>query len=210
MFQIKKYILGPIQNNTYLLNTIESQECVIIDPAIGSRTLVKDITRNNLTLIQIWITHAHFDHVGGIQEIENSFSNQIPVCLHPLEIPLWQEGGGGKEFGVEMNLSPYPPIITLMDQSEIKLGENNFRVLHTPGHTPGHITFYCPNQNVAFCGDLIFNKSIGRSDFKGGNYEHLIKSIHEKIMTMPEETRLFCGHGPETTVGNEKKENPFL
>lgn len=210
MLQIKNYILGPFQNNTYLLSETNTHECIIIDPAIGSRILAIEIANVHLELSQIWITHAHFDHVGGIHEIEDPFSYAIPVFIHPLEIPLWKDGGGSKGLGFDIDLDPFPPIRSLADCMAMKMGEYSFQALHTPGHTPGHIAFYCSKQNMMFCGDLIFKNSIGRTDLKGGNQGQIIKSIREKILSLPDETRLLCGHGPETTVGNERKENPFL
>lgn len=209
MLQIKKYIFGPFQNNTYLLSLVESGECVIIDPAVGSQILLEEIKNNHLALSQIWITHVHFDHVAGIQKIVDSCNTDISIFLHPLELNLWKQGGGAKEFGIDIDLGPviFTPI---SDKQVMILGKNRFVVLHTPGHTPGHVVFYCEQQNVAFCGDLIFRNSIGRTDLKGGNFIEIVNSIKTRILTMPDEIRLLSGHGPETTVGQEKQENPFL
>jgi hydroxyacylglutathione hydrolase len=207
--QIKKLVLGPFQNNSYLISSSESGECVVIDPAIGSQILIDDIRKDNLKLSQIWITHAHFDHIAGVQKIVNDFGHAIPIYIHPLELQLWEEGGGAKELGIEIDLNP-AKTIPLSDNQVINLGKDHFKILHTPGHTSGHVVFYCAQENVAFCGDLIFRNSIGRTDLKGGNYEQILTSIKTRIFTMPDETRLLSGHGPETTVGQEKKENPFL
>jgi hydroxyacylglutathione hydrolase len=207
--QIKKLVLGPFQNNSYLISSSESGECVVIDPAIGSQILIDDIRKDNLKLSQIWITHAHFDHIAGVQKIVNEFGQAISIYIHPLDLQLWEEGGGAKELGIEIDLNP-AKTIPLSDNQVINLGKDHFKILHTPGHTSGHVVFYCAQENVAFCGDLIFRNSIGRTDLKGGNYEQILTSIKTRIFTMPDETRLLSGHGPETTVGQEKKENPFL
>lgn len=207
--QIKKLVLGPFQNNSYLISSSESGECVVIDPAIGSQILIDDIRKDNLKLSQIWITHAHFDHIAGVQKIVNEFGQAISIYIHPLDLQLWEEGGGAKELGIEIDLNP-AKTIPLSDNQVINLGKDHFKILHTPGHTSGHVVFYCAQENVAFCGDLIFRNSIGRTDLKGGNYEQILTSIKTRIFTMPDETRLLSGHGPETTVGQEKRENPYL
>lgn len=210
MLQINKYILGPFQNNTYLLYDSSTKDCVIIDPAIDSKLLMNEIAEYELNLNQIWITHAHFDHIGGIHEIINSYQGQISIFIHPLEIPTWQKGGGAKELGFNLDLNPIPHWYPLSEKTELLLGSYKFYVLSTPGHTQGHVVFYCQEQNVVFCGDLIFQNSIGRTDLTGGDQEQIIKSIREKILILPDETKLLCGHGPDTMVGLERQENPYL
>jgi hydroxyacylglutathione hydrolase len=207
--QIKKLVLGPFQNNSYLISSSESGECVVIDPAIGSQILIDEIRKDILKLSQIWITHAHFDHIAGVQKIVNDFGHAIPIYIHPLELQLWEEGGGAKELGIEIDLSP-AKTTPLSDNQIINFGKYHFKILHTPGHTSGHVVFYCAQENVAFCGDLIFRNSIGRTDLKGGNYGQILTSIKTRIFIMSDETRLLSGHGPETTVEQEKRENPFL
>jgi hydroxyacylglutathione hydrolase len=207
--QIKTYILGPLQNNTYLLIDKLSGDSVIIDPAIGSQVIIDDLRKNQLTLKQIWITHAHFDHIGGVERLTRDFIPPIPVFMHPNDIPLWEEGGGAREFGFDFNLGPSPST-PLMDNQILRIESSQFNVLFTPGHSPGHVVFYNKNENLAFCGDLLFRHGIGRSDFKGGNYDQLIASIKHRIFILPDNTRLLSGHGAETTVGEEKRENPFL
>ena len=129
--------------------------------------------------------------------------------MHPNDYSFWEEGGGARELGFDLNLGPLPSI-PLIDNQILKIGSSQFKVLLTPGHTPGHVVFYNEKEGIVFCGDLLFRHGIGRSDFKGGNYEHLISSIKNRIFILPDKTRLLSGHGAETTVGEEKKENPFL
>jgi hydroxyacylglutathione hydrolase len=207
--QIKTYILGPLQNNTYLVIDKTSGNSVIIDPAIGSQVIIDDLKKSQLTLKQIWITHAHFDHIGGVERITRIYDPPIPVCMHPNDNPFWEEGGGARELGFDLNVGPLPST-PLMDNQILKVGSSQFSVLLTPGHTPGHVVFYNKKENLVFCGDLLFRHGIGRSDFKGGNYEQLITSIKNRIFILPDNTRLLSGHGVETTVGEEKRENPFL
>ena len=207
--QIQKFTLGPFQNNSYLVSSMETRECVIIDPAIGSRAILDEILNQQYELTQIWITHAHFDHIGGVQEITKKRPAGVPVYIHSLDIQLWQDGGGTKEFGLEVDQNPLPSRI-IKEAHELKIDECRFQILHTPGHTQGHVTIYNAEESAAFCGDLIFQNSIGRTDFQGGDAEQIISSIRNKILTLPDDTRLLSGHGPETTVGQERINNPFL
>jgi glyoxylase-like metal-dependent hydrolase (beta-lactamase superfamily II) len=131
------------------------------------------------------------------------------VALHPNDHVLWRAGGGGTLFGFDIDPGP-EPTIDLVHGQILKLGSYEFEVRFTPGHTTGHCVLYVPSEKVCFCGDLIFNSSVGRTDLPGGNWETLVKSIREQIFTMPDDTRLLSGHGPETTVGDEKRNNPFV
>jgi glyoxylase-like metal-dependent hydrolase (beta-lactamase superfamily II) len=132
-----------------------------------------------------------------------------PVALHPRDYGLWRVKGGAAMFGIEIEPCP-EPTVDLSQFVRLHLGEEEFEVRHAPGHTPGHVVFYCAQESVAFCGDVIFQGSIGRTDLPGGNYDTLIESIHSQILTLPDDTRLLSGHGPETTVGVERVNNPFL
>jgi hydroxyacylglutathione hydrolase len=206
---IKTYKIGPLQNNTYLVIDEPTRDSIIIDPAIGSQIILEDIKKNQLNLKQIWITHAHFDHIGGVNHLSKAYIPPIPVLMHPEENLLWEQGGGAKELGFEIESGPLPSI-SLSDGQILKFGFTQFKVFLTPGHTAGHVVFYNANAGVVFCGDLIFHHAVGRFDLKGGNYQHLITSIRNRIFTLPDETRLLSGHGPETTVGEERNENPFF
>jgi len=203
------HAFGPLQNNTYILTDEASRDTVIIDPAIGSQSLIDDLYNNNLNLTQIWVTHAHFDHAAGVSQLLKRIEKSVRVGMHPLEIPLWKSGGGAQEFGFEMNFGPLPEL-HLIHQQILEIGNISIQVMHTPGHTPGHVIFYCADISVAFVGDLIFYHSVGRSDFMGGDQEALLTSIREQILTLPQQTRLLSGHGIETTVAEEIKNNPFL
>ncbi|HSG45095.1 MAG TPA: MBL fold metallo-hydrolase, partial [Anaerolineales bacterium] len=131
------------------------------------------------------------------------------VALHPNDHVLWRAGGGAALFGFDIDPGPEPTIDFVHGQ-KLKLGNYEFEVRFTPGHTTGHCLLYVASENICFCGDLIFNGSVGRTDLPGGNWEQLVKSIEEQVFIMPDETRLLSGHGPETTVGNEKASNPFV
>jgi len=206
---IQCHILGPLQNNTYVLTDDESHEAVVIDPAIGSQNLSNELIKNGYKLSQVWLTHAHFDHAAGVRHILKKQGKSINVCMHPSDIPLWKSGGGSHDLGFEMNLGPIPNFEIIHNQI-LRIGENSIQVRHTPGHTPGHVIFYFNNLSVAFVGDLIFYHSVGRSDFIGGDHQALQDSIRNQVFSLPAETRLFSGHGSQTTVFEEMRNNPFL
>jgi hydroxyacylglutathione hydrolase len=131
------------------------------------------------------------------------------VALHPLDKPLWKLGGGAPWFGLQVEPGPEPSI-ALVHGQELVIGDNQFEVRHVPGHTPGHVIFYCAAQALAFVGDVIFQGGIGRTDFPGGSFQQLMQSLKQQVLTLPAETRLLSGHGPETSVGTERETNPFL
>ncbi|HEY59419.1 MAG TPA: MBL fold metallo-hydrolase [Anaerolineae bacterium] len=206
---IETFVLGPLQNNTYLVTDKTTHRAAIIDPAIGIESLINKIKSNKIDLESIWITHAHFDHIAGANRLAKSFNPKIPIALHPKDFNLWAEGGGAKEFGFDFSPGLLPEI-KLSHKQILSLGDSELEVRHTPGHTQGHVVFYYKYDNVLFCGDLIFFHSIGRTDLPTSNPDDLFKSIYEEIFTFPDETRLLSGHGPPTTVIEEKTNNPFL
>ena len=203
------YVLGPLENNTYVVADSDSAEAAIIDPSFESETILEDIRHKGLKLTRIWLTHAHFDHFVGVGPINSSLAIPLPVGLHSGDVNLWKQGGGADAFG--LRIQPLEePVIHFYHGQILKLGNLRFEVRHTPGHTRGHVVFYVEEANVVFCGDLIFRRSIGRTDLAGGNQGTLLRSIQTQILTLPPETRLLSGHGPETTVAEEIAENPFL
>jgi glyoxylase-like metal-dependent hydrolase (beta-lactamase superfamily II) len=209
MIIIKTYILGQLQNNSYLVRENEGQHAVIVDPAFSAHELIEEIRSELLLIDAIWITHAHFDHIAGVKQIHQSIDQNIPVYLHPADLDLWKRNGGADNFGFQFDAGPVPNF-EFKDQQTLLLGNNEFLILHTPGHTPGHVSIYNAEQNIVFCGDVIFHHSIGRSDFEGGDQATLIHSIKTKLLSLPDETILYCGHGPATSVKEEKENNPFL
>jgi hydroxyacylglutathione hydrolase len=206
---IYPFVLGMLENNTYLLADSATLEAVVIDPAANSQRVLDEIKKRSLKLSQIWLTHAHFDHTAGVSLIVSSRQPSVPICMHPDDLELYKNGGGAANFGIKLGVMPDPSIF-FHDGEELKLGASIIEVRHTPGHSPGHVVFYAKEISVVFCGDLIFRYGIGRTDFPEGNHEMLIKSIRNKILTLPSTTKLLPGHGPETTVAFEAKMNPFL
>ena len=206
---ISTYVLGPLENNTYLLADLTSSEAVIIDPALGSEAILEDIKRSHLKVTAIWVTHAHFDHISGINALAKAIHPLEAIGLHPDDLSLWREGGGARYFGI--NLRPdVEPTVYFSHGQQLTLGKHFIEVRHTPGHTRGHVVFYAKELATVLCGDLIFHRSIGRTDLPGGDMSALLNSIRTQILTLPPQTRLLSGHGPETSVGEEKSQNPYL
>ncbi len=209
MLEIISFTLGPAQTNAYLVADPETKEAAVIDPSWDGHIILKEAEKRGWRIGHLWYTHAHFDHIGGAGAIADALNPLPLVALHPDDHVLWRAGGGGKIFGFEIDPGP-EPTIDFVHGMKFKLGSNEFEVRYTPGHTKGHCVLYVPKEKVCFCGDLIFNGGVGRTDLPGGNFDTLEKSIREQIYTMPDDTRLLSGHGPETTVGEEKMSNPFV
>lgn len=207
--KIIPFVLGPIENNSYLVIDLSTQKGAVVDPSFGSKQIFDEAVKNQVEIIQIWCTHAHFDHISGINEIMPEITPSPEIYLHKADLPLWIEQGGAKLFGFPFE-NKYSPTNLLEDSDSIQLGETSIQTRFTPGHTPGHIIYLLSDQNIVFCGDLIFRMGVGRTDLPGGNHSQLLHSIRQEIMPLPNQTRLLSGHGPETTVGYEKKHNPFL
>jgi hydroxyacylglutathione hydrolase len=209
MLEIILFTVGPVSTNAYLVADPDTKEAAVIDPAWDGHVILKTAQDRGWRIGHLWYTHAHFDHIGGAAVIADSLNPLPLVALHPDDHGLWRAGGGGSAFG--FNIDPGPePAIDLHHGQILKLGSNEFEVRHTPGHTKGLCVFYVANEKVCFCGDLIFNRSVGRTDLPGGDWMNLENSICMQIFTLPNETRLLSGHGSETTVGDEKKFNPFV
>lgn len=202
--------LGLAMTSTYLLGDPDTKSAIVIDPAWDGEQIAGVALDRGWQIRAIWLTHAHFDHFGGVSGIEKSTDTPIPVALHPLDLPLWQANGGAGFFGIT-EFDPGPePTVDLEAGMELALGQYSFEVRHTPGHSLGHVIYVSEGLGVVFCGDLIFSGSVGRTDLQGGDWNTLLKSIREEILVLPDETRLFTGHGPPTTVGQERRSNPFI
>jgi glyoxylase-like metal-dependent hydrolase (beta-lactamase superfamily II) len=209
MLEIISFVLGPVQTNAYLVADPEIKQAVVIDPAWDGEKIQEVATRRGWQIIAIWLTHAHFDHIAGAAAIVNLVTPPPIVAIHSGDMPLYRMQGGASLFG--MSIDPVPAITNeLVHGQNLRLGRFEFQVRHAPGHTPGHVIYYCSTEGVVFCGDVIFQGSIGRTDLPGGSYTQLLDSIENQILDLPENTRLFSGHGPVTTVGEEKSSNPFL
>ncbi len=203
------FVLGPLENNTYLAADRATGSAVLVDPAEGAESAVREAESRGWDLQAIWLTHAHFDHFSGVQGALDALGRTIPVGLHPLDLPLWREKGGAARFGMDVDPGPQPDLVYNIGE-ELELGESRIQVRLVPGHTPGHVVFYSPADKTVFCGDVIFAGSIGRTDLPGGDFDVLVAGIRREILRLPDDTRLLPGHGPATTVGRERFYNPFI
>jgi glyoxylase-like metal-dependent hydrolase (beta-lactamase superfamily II) len=207
---VVSFVLGPVQTNAYLVGDPSIKKAVVIDPAWDGEVIVREAERRDWQIEGIWLTHAHFDHTGGVAAVAKSGDSGIPVALHPEDMLLWRAQGGAAFFGFR-SFDPGPePSIELAHNMELHLGSHKFEVRSTPGHTAGHVIFIAREAQIAFSGDLIFRGSVGRTDLPGGDWNTLRRSIEEEVLTLPDETQLLSGHGPSTTVGHERRTNPFL
>lgn len=223
MLEILSFTLGPASTNAYLIADPDTKEAAVIDPSWDGHLILAEAQKRGWRIGHLWYTHAHFDHIGGAAAIADALNPLPHVALHPDDHVLWRAGGGGAIFGFDIDPGP-EPTIDFAHGMKLQLGSNEFEVRYTPGHTKGHCVLYVADiqaaksphgerradQSVCFCGDLIFNGSVGRTDLPGGDWDTLEKSIREQIYTLPDETVLLSGHGPQTTVGNEKRNNPFV
>lgn len=209
MLEILAFTLGPVSTNAYLAADPQTKEAAVIDPAWDGHLILEAAQRRGWRIGRLWYTHAHFDHIGGAAAIAGALNPPPLVALHPEDHILWRAGGGAQLFGFKMNPGP-EPAIDFQHGQILKLGNCEFEVRHTPGHTKGLCVLYAAAEKVCFCGDLIFNGSVGRADLPGGDWNTLIRSIQTQIFTLPGDTRLLSGHGLETTVEAEKKHNPFV
>jgi glyoxylase-like metal-dependent hydrolase (beta-lactamase superfamily II) len=206
---LKELVVGPFGSNCFIVGSEATQEGMIIDPGASADTIVSAMRDLGLSTVLIVATHSHIDHVGALGQVKELTGADYAV--HEADVEGMSPSVFGRVFGVAMGGSlkaPPPPDRLLHDGDVIEVGELSFTVLHTPGHTAGGISLL--GDGVVFSGDTLFNLGIGRTDLSGGDYVTLINSIMTRIMTLPDDTVVYPGHGPSTTVGAERNRNPFL
>lgn len=211
MLEIKTFVFNPVGVNTYVLSD-ESKQCVLVDPGcLDGRErdeLTEYVEERHLQPVAVWLTHLHFDHIYG-----------VPYCRERWCVPVW--GGAADAPFVPQNndytqswgLPPSPDVTldrALREGDELAVGASLFRVIVTPGHSAGSLSYYCEKEKFLFAGDTIFQHSIGRTDLPGGDHAALLSSITGKVLSLPPECMIFSGHGPATSVGEEQLYNPHL
>lgn len=197
---------GSFGQNGYLVRCARSNHGILVDPGSSVDQMLAAAEKAGTVIDAIVLTHAHLDHVDGVAEAKRETG--APVYLHPDDEPLYKQVlAQAQWFGVKVEMPP-PVDEYLRPGTPVTFGECSMDVFHTPGHAPGHVILV--GDGVAIVGDCVFSGSIGRTDLPGGDFQTLMKSIREHILTLPEETILYSGHGPETTVGHERATNPFL
>ncbi|SKA10722.1 Glyoxylase, beta-lactamase superfamily II [Chitinophaga eiseniae] len=211
MIEIQQFTFGPLQENTYLLIN-GKRECIIIDPGCyfqdERKELLQYIQTEQLNVTRLLNTHCHFDHIFGNKLVSETY--QVKPEFHEKEqVVMDNSQAVGSMYNLPFDPSPMPGRY-IVEGEKIAFGGHELDVLFTPGHSPGSISFYCADQHFVVGGDVLFYQSIGRTDLPGGNHTTLLNSIREKLFVLPDETRVFPGHGPATTIGFEKKYNPFL
>ncbi|TMW73787.1 MBL fold metallo-hydrolase [Alteribacter natronophilus] len=207
--KVTRIPLGPLQTNGFLIHN-EEKEAVFFDPGSDGEKVVSLLKEEELTLRAVVLTHAHFDHIGGVEAIQKELG--VPVYVHEKEAEWLKDPGrnGSALFPGIPEISVSGEVSTLSGEGKVTFGPFEFDMLETPGHSPGSLSFYSPENRVIFSGDVLFQGGIGRTDLPGGDHDTLLNSIHTKLLDLPDETVVANGHGPETTIGTEKETNPFL
>lgn len=208
---IQLFTVGPFAENTYLLT--REGKSLLIDPGFFDpseyRACKENLENAGSELTAVCLTHAHVDHILGLEKVLKEFD--VPVYLNHSDLNLWQR------FPDQAAMFGFPSIAghdftpePLPEQKDFEIGPFTFDVMYTPGHAPDHVSLYFPEQKTVIAGDVLFRESIGRTDLYKGDFDLLAESIRTKLYTLPDETAVFPGHGPSTTIGHEKKTNPFV
>lgn len=206
--EILSFTGGPFVQNTILVQCADGRTGILVDPGAATPQALAAASERRLEIAAILLTHAHLDHVEGVAHAREATG--APIHLHPADRILYDNlAPQALAFGVPWEAQP-PPDHDLVPGENVSFGGSEFEVVFAPGHAPGHVIFVSTSEPFAIVGDVIFLGSIGRTDLPGGDYRMLIESIHRTVLTLPPETRLYTGHGPETTVGHEQRTNPFL
>ena len=197
-----------IGTNCYLVINEETKDTVMVDPGAYPAKLKNAVKEQGLKLKAVLLTHAHFDHIMGLSDVMEDI--KIPVYVEEADLPMMMDGESNLSSGYMRGGYQFADAVPVRDGQQLQIAGFQFRVIHTPGHTPGGCCYYFPYEDVIFTGDSLFCGSIGRTDFKGGSMSDLVRTVKEKIMTLPEHTEVYPGHNDTTTIENERMYNPYL
>lgn len=202
--KVEIFPLGPLETNSFL--AIEGTSAVAVDVGGDPSPMLRFLKREGLTLTHVLLTHLHFDHTFGVKTLQDATGAVVLACAGDAPLMETELGRGGFMGFPKVPEFSYTPVV----EGEIELLGQPCKVLFTPGHTPGGVSYYFPKAGVVFAGDLLFYRSIGRTDFPGGSHQTLLDSVTTRIFPLPPETVVYAGHGPETSVGDEKLHNPYF
>lgn len=206
MLETLALCVGPLQSNCYILINNETNNAIIIDPGADGPQIEAAINKRGLIPIKILNTHGHGDHIGANQHIKNTFN--IPIYIHSGDAPMLDDPDKNLSSFIGMPITSPEADHELNDNDAIVFDSFSINVYHTPGHSPGGVSFHV--ENLLFSGDALFKQSIGRSDLPGASHETLMQGIKNKLLVLPDDTIVYPGHGPSTTIGEEKENNPYL
>ncbi len=201
-------VVGPLAVNCVILGCGETREGVVVDAGGDAGQIIAAVERLGLNISQVINTHGHFDHVGANRQVLEHFNARL--LIHERDVPMLERASVvAKAYGMQVDNSPQPDAF-LCDGMEISFGKCRMKVLHTPGHTQGGCCLYLEEEKIIITGDTLFADSIGRTDLPGGSHEQLLASIRSKLFILPDDVVAYPGHGPDTTIGHEKKNNPYF
>lgn len=209
MINIQTLEVGPLQVCCYLLHRQGETACILIDPGGDAKIILDHCRKEGLSIVLMLVTHSHFDHIGGLCDLHKALP-QAEILCHAECSPLMQSPQNNLSSMIGTSVKAPAPTAELQDGESLVRAGISLTALHVPGHSPGHLVFYCPEAEALFSGDTLFNGSLGRTDFPGGSYDLLTSGLKEKILSLPDATRVYPGHGAHTTIGREKRHNPFI
>lgn len=206
---LRSLMVGPLDTDCYVLADEDSREAVVIDPGDDVDEIMRLIEADGLKVVAIVNTHGHFDHIMANAELARRTA--APVCVHRADSPLLTTPGFARAFGFS-DAEPVRPTRLLEEGDEVAFGPHRLKVIHTPGHSPGSIALLLEEggRRMAFVGDTLFRDGVGRTDLPGSSAEALVDSLQRKLLPLGDETIVYPGHGPDTTIGRERRYNPFL
>jgi len=206
---IDTVVLGAFQTNSYIVRAEQTDShCIVIDAGLSPEPLIDFLEDRSLTPEAVLLTHGHVDHIGGIPDVQAAWP-EVKIYIHTQDAALLADPLANLSIMMGPSITLAPPEHLLDHNQCLDISGVCLRVLHSPGHTPGGVSIYAGDAKVLFSGDALFLESVGRTDFPGGNMSQLIQSIKDHLFVLPDETTVYPGHGPQTTIGHEKQFNPY-